>query len=272
VCNKISIVFDRELCLNASANHIKRKIKADRTRTYSVLKVKRGKLRYRTEGIYPKRAEHLERIPVLFLFSNPHPESVKRCLFLSEPHSWAFWQRLSEIDKEYLVLLPTEVNLEHWDESIPRLKDTMLNGNYKSPFLFYFHCYYPIPTRQLVDLKRLFKSAPSVWDVVKKSALEELTKLVKREQIKYIVVFSVEIFREITNRNRVKGWRNKEAINKFLKSDCKEKYWGVDSNLGRVYLALHTRAKDWKNDNEQYYFTQFLELIFKKIKETHQVI
>lgn len=75
------------------------------------------------------------------------------------------------------------------------------------------------------------------------------------------------MFRTIT-KTKVKGRGKKDAIDEFLKSGDKEKYWGVDSNGAYIYLSLHTRAKNWKDDKGQYYFTRFLDLIFTRIKET----
>jgi hypothetical protein len=265
------IITSRRLKLGGAFADIRNKIETDSK--YAGLKKlcrfssEKNELVYCTEKIYPKRSEHTKRIPVLFLFSNPHPDSVACGLFLSEPHSRTFWQRLSEIKKNYLQFPLGAVNLERWDESIPRLREIMLKGDYKSPFLLYFHCLYPIPTRQLRDLKSLLNSKPQLWAVVERSGMEELDRLVKSEQIKHIVVFSKEVFRVIT-KTEVKGWGKKDAIHEFLKSGDKEKYWGVDSDGVYIYLSLHTRAKDWKDDKEQRYFTRFLDLIFTRIKET----
>lgn len=265
------IITSRRLKLGGSFANVTKKIKTDSK--YAGLEnlcrfsLEKNEVVYCTEHIYPNRSEHTERIPVLFLFSNPHPGSVACGLFLSEPHSRTFWQRLSEINKNYLRFPPGAVNLERWDESIPRLREIMLKGDYKSPFLLYFHCLYPIPTSKPEDLRGLFKSAPHIWEEIKMSSNRELVKLTKDEQIKHIVVFNVGVFRTIT-KTKVKGWGKKDATDEFLKSGDKEKYWGVDSNGAHIYLSLHTRAKNWKDDKGQYYFTRFLDLIFTRIKET----
>jgi hypothetical protein len=265
------VIISKRLKLGSSFAEIRSKIETDSK--YAGLKnlcrfrPEENELAYRTEKIYPNRCEHPKRIPILFLFSNPHPDSVACGLFLSEPHSRSFWQRLSEINKDYLQFPQGAVNLEHWEESILKLREIMLKGDYKSPFLLYFHCLYPIPTSKPKDLRGLFKSAPHIWKEIKVSSNRELFKLTKNEQIKHIVVFNVGVFRTIT-KTKVKGWGKKDAAEEFLKSGNKERYWGVDSNGAHIYLSLHTRAKNWKDGKGQYYFTRFLDLIFTRIKET----
>ncbi|MBU1864374.1 MAG: hypothetical protein KKH94_11980, partial [Candidatus Omnitrophica bacterium] len=104
---------------------------------------------YLTEEITLKY-EGNDRTKVLLLFKNPHPDSVVAGLFLSEPHSQAFWQRLFEVDYNS-KLLPL-LNKRDW---ISSLADTLLTGKYDSPFLYYFRCLYPFPTRQFADLQQL---------------------------------------------------------------------------------------------------------------------
>ena len=264
------IIISRRLKLGGSFADIKNKIETDSKyaglKNLCIFNREENELVYRTEKIYPNRSEHTKRIPVLFLFSNPLPASVERELFLSEPHSKTFWERLFE--SKHFRLTGEAINLKCWNESTPKLLgQIMLEGEYESLFLLYFHCLYPIPTSKPEDLKGLFKSAPHIWEEIKTSSNRELVKLTKDEQIKHIVVFKAGVFRTIT-KTKVKGWGKKDAIHEFLKSGDKEKYWGVDSNGVYIYLSLHTRAKNWKDDKGQCYFTRFLDLIFTRIKET----
>jgi len=265
------IVIRRRLRLGSRFAEVRSKIETDRKyaglRKLCTFNPEENELVYRSEEIHPNRSEHPKRIPVMFLFSNPHPDSVALGLFLSEPHSRTFWQRLSEIDKSHLQFPPGAVNLERWHESIPKLGEIMLKGDYESPFLLYFHCLYPIPTSKPEDLRGLFRSAPQIWKEIEISANQELAKLTKDEEIKHIVVFSAGVFRIIT-KTKVKGWRDKAVADEFLKSPDKESYWGVDSNGTHVYLSLHTRAKNWKDEKGKYYFARFLDLIFTRIRES----
>jgi hypothetical protein len=124
------IITKRSLELGSSFDDVKNKIETDSK--YCGLKKlckfcpDEKRFEYCTERIYP--SEHPGRFPILFLFSNPHPDSVRGGLFLSEPRSKAFWQRL--FNSEYFRMRPgDEINIERWDESTPkRLGQLMLEG------------------------------------------------------------------------------------------------------------------------------------------------
>jgi len=124
---------------------------------------------YLTEEISPDYKKE-DRIKVLLLFKNPHPDSVAAGLFLSEPHSQTFWNRLFEADYNR-NLLPLLKQQTGW---IKNLADTLLTGKYDSPFLYYFRCLYPFPTKQFADLQLLFAGAPLTYqrEIRDKSAIE----------------------------------------------------------------------------------------------------
>jgi hypothetical protein len=267
------IITSRSLELGDNFDDIKDKIESDKR--YAGLEKlcqfydKGKRLEYCTERIHPNHFEHPARMPILLLFSNPHPDSVRRGLFLSGPHSRAFWQRLFESD--HLRLPCGEINLKCWGKSTPKLLgQLMLEGKYESDFLLYFHCLWPIPTNQVADLKRLFASKPQLWGKINEDGRKELIELIEREQIKHSIVFNAGVFRLIT-KTEVKGWGKKDAVGEFLKSGDKEKYWRVDSNGKYIYLSLHTRAKNWKDGKGQRYFTRFLDMILRRILETNGV-
>ncbi|MQY56206.1 MAG: hypothetical protein GH152_03115 [Dehalococcoidia bacterium] len=175
-----------------------------------------------------------------------------------------------------------KINLEWWDKLTPKLLgQSVLEGKYKGDFLLYFHCLWPLPTNQVSDLKRLFATKPLLWGKIKEDGLEELGELIKHEQIKYIVVFTGEIFHLITRANKAdhKGRRDliKCAVIDFLKDGDIEKYWkrlsfchakAKFSNDVDVYLALDTRSKNVGKGMKKRYFTWVLDMILKRILET----
>ena len=282
------IITRRSLELGDNFDNIKNKIESDSR--YAGLKKlelcefypEEKRFEYSTERIYPNHSEHYDRIPILLLFSNPHPNSVRRGLFLSEPHSQTFWQRLFE--SEYFCMTPDEkINLERWDKSTPRfLGQLMLEGKYKGELLLYFHCLWPIPTNQVADLKRLFASTPQLWGKINEDGLKELAELIKHEQVKHIVVFTGEVFHLITGANKAdyKGRRDKIkcAVNDYLKDRNIKNYWerlsfcrakAGFSNDVDVYLALDTRSKNLKIEGtKKRYFTFAIDMILKRILET----
>lgn len=278
------IITSRSLELDSNFDDIGNTIKRDLR--YAGLKElckfypEENRVEYYTERIHPAHSEHPTRIPLLFLFSNPHPSSVRRGLFLSGPHSRAFWQRLFESD--YFQLPTGEINLKWQDGSTSELLgQLMLEGKYKSKFLLYFHCLWSIPTNQVADLKRLFASKPMLWGKIKKDSLIELRELIAHEQIKQVVVFTGEIFHLITGANKAdyKGRRDiiKFAVNGLLKDGDKEKYWrrlsfshakASFSNDVDVYLGLDTRSKNIGRGMEKRFFTWTLDMILGRILET----
>jgi hypothetical protein len=238
------------------------------------------RLEYKTEGIYPNSSDHTDRTPILFLFSNPHPVSVKNGLLLSVKGARTFWTRLFE-SKE-LRLPDDKMNLECWDKTTPKiLGNLMLEGIYKSPFIIYFHCLYPVPTRQLPDLYSLFGAKTPLWQQIKTDGIKELAQLLKGKSIKHVVIFTGSIFQLITgvDDESIQGWRKNlfNAMDDFQTSKDKENYWSQLSSSkanakpeisedASVYHALDTHAKDWYKGMEKRYFTLALDMIFEKIR------
>jgi len=276
------IITTESLKLDDGFDDIKKKIetesKYDSLKKLCKFNIEKKRLVYPTEGIYPNRSEHTKRIPVLFLFSNPYPESVEIGLFLSEPHSRTFWQRLFE--SEYLCLPVRGIDLKHWGSSTAKqLGRLMLKGEYKSHFLLYFHCLWPIPTKKPEHLKSLFKSKARLWAAIERSSMEELARLTKNEQIKHIVAFAGPTFKAVTgvNENTYKGWRDriKHAVDDYRKDEDLEKYWEslsggyAKTRLGQndveVYLGLDTRSKNLGKEMEKRYFTWAFDMIFSRI-------
>jgi len=278
-----SIITQQSFELGDGFADVKEKIESD-PKKYGHLKLGPDKkqIEYCTERIRPNRSEHRARIPILFLFSNPHPDSVRRGLFLSEPHSRTFWQRLFESDY-FHMRKDAKINLECWDnKSTPEaLGQLMLDAKYKSKFLLYFHCLWPIPTNQVADLKALFGSNRQLWEKFNEDSQKELAQLVKHEQIKHIVVFTGDVFNLITGTNKAsyKGRRAliKHAIIDYLKDKNIKSYWekvhfchskANFSNDVDVFLSLDTARKNVGKGMKKRYFTLAVDMILKEILQT----
>lgn len=273
------IITKRSLKLGTSFDSIKKKIETDAK--YCGLKKlckfypDEKRLEYCTERIYP--SERTGRIPILFLLSNPHPDSVRRGLFLSEPHSKAFWQRLFE-SKHFRMRPSDEINIEYWDESTPkRLGQLMVEGQYESVFLLYFHCFYPVPTNQLQDFKSLFKRDAEPRKVIDMASKTELVRLTKEKDVKHIVAFTVPLFQMITKTSKP-GWRDliNRAKHDFLTDDFpededveerRERLSLANANDIDVYMGLDTRWKNVTTRKGERFFTLILDAIFKRILE-----
>lgn len=228
-------------------------------------------IEYLTEEITAEY-EGNDRTKVLLLFKNPHPDSVAAGLFLSEPHSQAFWDRLFEVDYNR-ALLPL-LNKPNW---IGDLAGTLLTGKYDSPFLYYFRCLYPFPTRQFADLQQLFTGAASTYkkEILDKS-LREFAAYVEQNDIRNVIVFfkdAVELLggRALpTSINAVAA--AKQGIDQARAHGDDSLFWRQNSGFRQktkdglsVYLNMNTRAKNHGTHLPKRYFTYNLEFILKDI-------
>ncbi len=96
----------------------------------------------------------------------------------------------------------------------------MVEGQYESDFLLYFHGFYPVPTNQLRDFKSLFKRDAEPRKVIDMASITELVRLTKEKDVKHIVAFTVPLFRMITKTSKP-GWRDliNRAKHDFLTDD-----------------------------------------------------
>lgn len=226
---------------------------------------------YLTEEITPD-CEGDDRTKVLLLFKNPHPDSVAAGLFLSESHSQVFWNRLFEVDYNR-SLLPL-LNGSDW---IGNVANALLSGKYDSPFLFYFRCLYPFPTKQFADLQKLFAGAPVTYkrEMLDKSLIE-LTAYVQRHGIKHIIVFFKDALTLLgcrplpTSINAVAA--AKQGIDQALASGDESHFWKMNSAFRQetkdgilIYLNMNTRTKNHGTHLPKRYFTYNLEFILKDI-------
>jgi hypothetical protein len=182
------------------------------------------------------------------------------------------------------------LNLEHWSKSTPEeLGQLMLQGKYDSPFLFYFHCLWPIPTNQVPDLKRIFRADKRLKEKVEEAGRKELEEIIEAQQIKHIIVFAAPIFKQITEgKTAPKDWRNltKSVVDREVEwlnnpasriwegtpdshhwpllSEGQGKY--ISSSDVEVYLGLDTRYKNLGKDMERRCFTRVIDMILQVIE------
>ena len=228
-------------------------------------------IKYKTEEITPEY-EGNDRTKVLLLFKNPHPDSVAGGLFLSEPHSQIFWNRLFEVDYNR-SLLPL-LNGSNW---ISGVADTLLTGKYDSPFLYYFRCLYPFPTKQFADLQKLFTGAPLTYkrEMLDRSLIEMMA-YVKRHGIKHIIVFFKDAVELLGGRTLPTSFdavtAAKQGIDQALAHGDDSFFWQQNSGFRQktkdgiwIYLNMNTRAKNHGTHLPKRYFTCNLEFILKDI-------
>ena len=227
-------------------------------------------LTFQTEKIHPKFKKN-KLIPIMMLFSNPHPLSVQTGLFLSDPRSRLFWKRLFQCS----AMNPSEnlMNaISNWKNDPPKiLIEFLLNGGYSDKFILFFDCLEELPTNQYSDLKKLFSGEIGRnlrKQVLQNPGLGNLVQISKRHQIKSWIVFSAEAYRYIVGKKNIAKYAPKRicnSINTYISKKDINEYWKSLKDLKckislnnyeiTVYLSLIARCKNWKTQNGQRYFT-----------------
>lgn len=283
-----AIIREQEIILTDQYDFIKTRIKqldvfVDLSRICS-FKDEEKSLTFKTEKIHPEFTGD-KFTSLMFLFSNPHPLSVKAGLFLSEPRSRSFWQRLFECNH---ISPPEKIkqSINNWTITTQKiLSDCLLKGEYDSKFRFFFDCLESLPTNQYGDLKNLFqgKRGRSLrQSVLQTLGLQNLIKISQQNNIRTWIVFSVEAYRYVVGeKNIAKNAPNRicQAIDAYLENGDTINFWNSLKDLKRtiqygtesitVYLALIARRKDWKTKSDERYFTIMLNQIFDHISSDY---
>jgi hypothetical protein len=235
-----------------------------------------------TESIHPNRHPG-RRTPVLLLFSNPHPLSVRAGMFLSEPRSRSFWRRLFDSSA---LRAPASLNaaIDHWTEDSPQLLARHLfDGDYSSNLLLHLDCLEPLPTNQYADLNRLFPGPAGRklrQNLLYTPGLRRLASLSRTSRCHHWLVFSVQAFRKLSgDPNAAKNAPRRicRALDQWLESGDTARFWDTLADtratldLGgqpaHLHLPLIARAKHWQAKNSQRYFTLMLDRIFEAIPD-----
>jgi len=157
-----TIIREQKIILTGQYNSIKTRIKQlddfiDLSRICS-FNDERKSLTFKTEKIHTEITGD-KFTSLMFLFSNPHPLSVKAGPFLSEERSRSFWQRPFECKHINPPKKKIKKAIKNWAGSTSEiLSDCLLRGEYDSKFKLFFDCLESLPTNQYDDLKKLFQS------------------------------------------------------------------------------------------------------------------
>ncbi|MBT9141413.1 MAG: hypothetical protein DDT30_02005 [Dehalococcoidia bacterium] len=235
---------------------------------------------FKTEKIHPETIGE-KTISILLLFSNPHPLSVKAGLFLSEPRSRSFWQRIFECNH---ITATEEIDcaVKNWMDKTPDLlSECLLSCSYDSRFRLFFDCLESLPTNQYGDLKKIFKGKRGRElreTMLQRPGRNNLFEVSMRNNITAWVLFSVEAYRCIIGEKDIAKYAPRTislAINRYLVDGDSPQFWDSLKDLKReiqynsrtitVYLALIARYKNWKAENGEYYFTIMINQILDSI-------
>lgn len=225
-----------------------------------------SRLHLLTESIQPT-VTTFKRSRVMLLFSNPHPDSVERGLFMSEPRSRGFWDILSNS-------MQPKMNHEfRWGPSgIDETVSILSNGNYEGPLMF-FECLYQLPSRSPNDLKKLFdRNTDDFQKYLHKPSLERICSIINEYNIKVILVFKGETYESIVCKPRIsKGSRKvlRTCVEENKSDALFWKYlerWGLKDQVQLPFLKhdctaikiMDTRAKNWWPFEERSIFSHVL--------------
>ena len=190
-----------------------------------------------------------KRPPVMLLFSNPHPHSIKQGMFLS-----------ANINNRENLFWPTMRNAGWF--SIPEakrnpedLRDMFLQVKYPGPFELYFNCYYVFPTLYPDHIARIFGTG-FFSQIIEPQANAEFRKTVQETTFEAIVVFNKDIFNLVSDEKIVR------YIAQLNKGELVQGRIRVFDKDIPIFI---THPTGWRYDKE---FKSLRETSLEKIKST----
>jgi hypothetical protein len=202
-------------------------------------------LTFTSERLIPEVRSSRRR--VLLLFSNPHPHSIQRGMFLSPSVTGGqslFWTGMLEAG---WFRLP-ETN------PCPKcLAKIFLNLEYESPFELLFYCYYSFPTRYPDDIVKLF-GRDFFREVIEQEAREGFTRIIHEESPAAVVTFNKGVF-NLVSAEPVGKYIERLKAGEVICSQVQ----GVEKEVP-IYLTYPT---GWRYDKE---YREYRRVSLKKIK------
>jgi len=280
----VSIIQQQTIQLSDQFENIREIIQTQDTfsnlSTICSFKENEKSITFRTEKIHPLTPPKSTK-PVILLFSNPHPISVQTGIFLSEPHSQAFWKRIFACN----YMHPSNElidSISQWSsDTIGTLSANLLNPTYSDEITLFFDCLESLPTNQYSDLGKIFKNKKGKAlrkKTLQDPGIEHLYKISKKNNITSWVVFSAEAYRNIIGEKNIAKYapkRIRNAIDKYHLEQDNDLFWQTLNDLRSsfvindleitVYLSLIARRKNDKTTDGRRYFTLMLDQIFQDI-------
>lgn len=188
----------------------------------------RQQLTFQSECLLPNLPDN--RIRILCLISNAHPESIRRGMFhFAESGTARLWSDLKAVG------LMTVDHTVLQDPS--RLRNCCLKVEYPGPFALGFSCYWSFPTPKPDHLVKLFGPLrePPGFENTK----QRLNLLLERWQPYAIISFNGEVFENLT------GIQTKEYLKTIQTDLLMGQYAPPDSVSYRVF---QTYPAAWRFD------------------------
>lgn len=187
---------------------------------------------FTTEQLIPTFS--INRPRVMLLFSNPHPHSIRKKMFLSpnlngrENLFWATMRETGWITFKDTILNPLQ------------LAEHCLQVNYEGPFDLIFYCYYSFPTSFPGDIPKIF-GKDYFEQKIEPEARNEFQNTIHRATIKAVVAFNKDIFNHVAN-DSINRYINRLKNGEVIQSQIK----GIDKTVP-IFLTFPT---GWRYDKQ----------------------
>ena len=224
-----------------------------RNRNYFRKNDKTKTITYKTEILCPLKLKN--RIPVLLLFSNPHPKSIITGMFLSPERAVnRFWFSMKDAE---MFALPN-IDKIRKDDFPETIRDIFFNLEYESPFVFYFYPFFSFPSRDPEELRLICEEhfTPHMIN----EACENLLKFIKCKKINHLICFGKQAFRFIsgTEKSDLTGYTKRVRVKGFIYSTWQ------NANL---YLTLPTSQGGCKDSERIESLKRVKDEIQKRCKQ-----
>ncbi len=164
---------------------------------------------------------------VMLLFSNPHPFSVNKGMFLSpntKGRENLFWPVMKEAGW---------LTIEDRKPDPKQLAEICLKAEYQGPFEFIFYCYYAFPTNYPEDISKIF--GKEFFDqIIEPEAMNDFRTTIRGASVEAVVTFNKEIFNHVSN-NRIEHYIARLMEGELIQGQIN----GIDRNVP-IFLTYPT--------------------------------
>lgn len=252
--DNMSIHFTRTLDVGTDYKQFIKKISSDPTlkeyienTDFFVENEEKQQIRYITEILQPNVAIPANKIPVVLLFSNPHPHSILQGMFLSPKQNSQkinlFWE--SMIKAEMFKLNGTNIEstiklIEKKFYNPVHVKDMFINLNYESQFAFCFYCFFDFPSKNPTQLQDFFGDYFNKVYLAK--SYKELACFLNICKSKDVICFGQQAFKYISKCNE-------SSIGKDIK------YAKVIKQKGCILSTIYSEVNNLEYSDIRLYLT-----------------
>ncbi len=163
----------------------------------------------------------------MLLFSNPHPTSIRKGMFLSPNLNGRpnlFWSVM--IDAGWITF-PDE------NPAPQELAEICLDVRYDGPFELIFYCYYAFPTPYPEDIRNIF-GKEYFTEVIEPEAMHEFEQVMRETSVEAVVTFNKGIF-NLVAQERIERYIERLMGGEVIRSQID----GIDRSIP-IYLSFPT--------------------------------